>query len=130
MSLFGHNPKKEAEKAAAAAEVARLEALPLPELAAELLPGYGKGGARRLAGATGINIGQLMIWLMRDYPRATGFMVTLQEPVRAAVQLLEHADLVERRTYGRSTQVNATALGEEAIAAGTAKLFLAGAASV
>jgi hypothetical protein len=124
MSLFGKNPEKQAQKEAGEAEVARLQALPLPELAAELLPGFGVDGAHRLASATGINLGQLMIWKMEAFPRATGYLQTLAEPVREATQLLEHANLVERRTFGKNTHINATTLGEEAIAEGTAMKYL------
>jgi hypothetical protein len=124
MSLFGRNPEKQAQTEAGEAEVARLMALPLPELAAEILPGFGVDGAKRLASATGINLGQLMIWKMEAFPRATGFMETLATPVREATQLLEHANLVERRTFGKNTHINATTLGEEAIAAGTAMKYL------
>lgn len=45
MGLFGKNEEKEAENAAMKAELARLEALPLEQLAEEIfVRGYGPGG--------------------------------------------------------------------------------------
>lgn len=121
MGLFGKNPEKEAQAAAAAAEVTRLQAIPRTELAAELLPGLGRDGAHRQAAQPGINLAQLMIWKMQAFPRATGYLTQLEVPFREAVQLLEHASLVERRsTRGGGAHLEATSLGETTIADGSA----------
>jgi|GEM_PF-6118184 len=61
---------------------------------------------------------------MRDHPKATGIMKALEVPVREATQLLEHANLVEKRTHNGLSLFNATTLGEEAIVAGSAAQYL------
>lgn len=126
MPLFGKNPEKAAQAGAADAEVARLQAIPRGELAAELLPGLGKNGAHRIGATPGINLGQLMIWKMSAFPKATGYLTKLEVPVREAVQLLEHASLVERRGGRAGTHFEASTLGEEAIVAGNTLQYLTG----
>jgi hypothetical protein len=44
--LFGKSEEKKAEKAAAKAEVERINALPVAELARDLMPAFGHDGAR------------------------------------------------------------------------------------
>lgn len=51
-------------------------------------------------------------------------MKALEVPVREATQLLEHANLVEKRTHNGLSLFNATTLGEEAIVAGSAAQYL------
>lgn len=126
MPLFGKNPEKAAEAAASDAEVARLQSIPRGELAAELLPGLGRDGAHRNATTPGINLAQLMIWKMSAFPKATGYISKLQVPVREAVQLLEHANLVERRVDRAGPHFQASTLGEDAIVAGNALQYLVG----
>jgi len=93
MGLFGRNEEKEAENAAMAAELARLEALPLEQLAEEvLLRGYGPDGPG--ADGSGVSIAQLVA---RFNPATSVFGI--DERVRSAyphlicegVQVLEHA---------------------------------------
>jgi hypothetical protein len=125
MGLFGKNrAEKEAEAQAAQAEVDRLLSLSRVQLAAELLPAFGKNGAKRLAGQTGPNLAVVILWTMRDHPKATGFMKDLEVPVREATQLLENANLVEKRTYGGQGHFNATTLGEQAILDNSALQYL------
>ena len=127
LPLFGKNPEKAAQAQAADAEVARLQSVPRGELAIELLPGLGNNGAHRIGATPGINLSQLMIWKMSAFPKATGYLTKLEVPFREAVQLLEHANLVERRTSrAGGAHFEATTLGEEAILAGNAGQYLAG----
>jgi hypothetical protein len=116
VSLFGNSEEKAAEQAAAKAEAERLVALPLAELAPEVLPAYGPDGAK--PGDT-INILQVMSWMMRDYPGGTKQLKELQGPVREAIGALEHADLlVEVGRRGAGSQLKLSRLGEQALAEG------------
>ena len=64
------------------------------------------------------------MWLMADYPRKPSIK-PLVEPVREAIQALEHAGLLLRRTSsdGAST-VDLTRLGETALAEGNIRKHL------
>jgi hypothetical protein len=112
--LFGNSEKKQAEKDAAQAAIARLVALPPAELAVELMPALGPEGPRGQGPNHGPNILQIMIFLLKDIPRGASHMTELTEPVREGLQVLEHAELVLRPTRGTGTWFNATRQGEAA----------------
>lgn len=125
MALFGNKEEKEAEQQAARAEVDRLIALPVPELAAEVMPAFGPDGAR-----PGHEVGVLQVgnWLLRDHPRGTKYLKELLDPMREAIQALEHADLILRlgQGSGENARLKATRLGEQALAEGNVAKYLQG----
>ncbi len=125
MPLFGGGGDKAAQQAAAQAEFERLSTIPRSQLAAEVLPVFAPGQPGSRNPGRGLNMLQIMIWLMSAYPRATGFFTRLEMPVREALQLLENAGLVLRlgdRTGG--SHLVATTLGLQALAQGTAAEYL------
>jgi hypothetical protein len=104
MPLFGSDDKKEAREAALRAEVERLAALPLPELAAEIMvKGYGPGGP-------GAESPPTLHELMKPYdPTGKGLIVMAIDRelgeqlfglVEEAVQQLEHAGLLVQDSRG------------------------------
>ena len=118
--LFGNKAEKAAEEAAASAECDRLLALPRPQLAVEVMNAFGPNGDRAAQSGNGANLLQLMMWLMSSQPRGTGYLVKLEMPVREAVQILEHANLVVNRLDRISGgHVVATSLGLAALAEGS-----------
>jgi hypothetical protein len=141
MGLFGNKEKKAAEDAATAAEFGRLCALPRPDLAVEIMPVFGPDGQRPTGGRPGIGIMQILLWLTMSKPGGSKYMSQMEQPVREALQLLEHANLViastaggqkhmsgvtpgEVLTKGASSWLNATSLGEAALAEGTVRQHL------
>ena len=117
--LFGKNEQKAAEVEAAQAEADRLGALTPAELAVELMPVFGPEGPKGRGPDGGINLLQIGIGLFEKTPRATSHMRALQQPVREALQVLEHAELINRTTRQSGTWYNATRLGETALTEGT-----------
>ncbi len=65
---------------------------------------------------------------MKRTPRLSGYSKQLLDPVREALQVLEHAELVIRRAQGggsgAAAWLKATRLGETALAEGTVKEHL------
>jgi hypothetical protein len=125
MALFGNKEEKEAEDQAARAEIDRLLSLPVPELAAEIMPAFGPDGAR-----PGREVGLLQVanWLLRDHRRGVKYLKELLDPIREAVQALEHAELVLRLGHGsgENARLKATRLGEQALAEGNVAKYLRG----
>lgn len=125
MPLFGGGADKAAQQAAAQAEFERLCTIPRPELAAEVLQVFAPGQPGSKNPGRGLNILQIMMWLMASYPRGTGFLSQLEMPVREALQLLENGALALRlqdRTAG--AHLVATTLGLQALAQGTVAQYL------
>jgi hypothetical protein len=124
--LFGNKQEKAARHAAAEAEANRLAALPVADLAAELIPAFGADGPGR-GRRHEVNLLQLSNWLMRSFPGGTKYLRDLERPTREAVQALEHAGLIERLgQHGVGQRFATTRLGEDAIADGSARQRLAG----
>jgi hypothetical protein len=114
--LFGKSDEKVAQEEAARGAAERFQTLPATGLAVEIMPAFGPEGAKPSAGR-GINIIQVLAWVMSPYPRGTKYMKELDTPVREAIQLLENAGLVLRRTHGGAgAWLTATRLGETALA--------------
>lgn len=123
MSLFGRNPEKAAQAAAAEAELERLRSLPVEELAVAILPALGPDGIPHAR--AGIRVQPLCKWLVADYPGASKFNPgQLMIPVRDALQRLEHANLVSSTPYERQSVWRITTLGETALAENATERYL------
>ena len=117
--LFGKSEEKSAEIAAALAEADRLGALAPEELAVELMPVFGPDGPKGRGPDGGINLLQVEAGLLDKTPRATKYMAQLQQAVREALQVLEHAELINKTSRQSGTWYNATRLGQTALTDGT-----------
>jgi hypothetical protein len=118
MGLFGSKNKtdKQADAVAAEAEVDRLVGLPVPELAAEVLPAFGPDGPGK--GTKEIGTLQVGMFLMRDFPRGNQHIKRLVDPIREAFQSLENDALIERRVHNiGGSNVRVTRQGLSAIEA-------------
>ncbi len=128
MGLFGNKEQKQQEEAAAREAVERFTAM-------------SPRGARRRASSVARPNEKLQahnsllmgMWLMKPYPRGSGEVKNLQEPVREALQALEHAGLVLLRVQsvsdgGAGQRIELTRLGEEARADGDVAKYMDGAA--
>jgi hypothetical protein len=117
--LFGKSDEKAAQEDAAKADVDRLVALPAPELAPVLMPAFGSDGPRGRGPNHGINLLQIMAFLVDPIPRGTKYMRQLEQPVREGLQVLENTGLVVRTSRQNATWFTCTRLGETALADGT-----------
>jgi hypothetical protein len=123
--LFGKSERKISQEAAAQAEFERRNALPVADLAAEILPAFGRDGKRPAHSALGASN-----WLMASYPGGTKYLKDLQRPVREAIQALEHGGLLNERVRssgggaGAQMIVDITRLGETAFADGDVRRHL------
>jgi len=115
MGLFGGGEDKEA----AQAESDRLRNLPLPELAAAIMPAFGPDGINAKSGHQQGPM-EVVSWLMRGHSQKVRYRQPLLGPTIEALPLLERAGLVTRRTFGTSgSTYSATRLGETSLADGT-----------
>jgi hypothetical protein len=114
--LFRRNEEKAARKAAATAEIERLRAVPVEDMAADLLVGLGPDGPTH---GTSIRVQQLCEYLLRDHPGA-GQMNTLNlsAPVNRALDMLEGAGLASPISVTRTPVWRITPLGESALREG------------
>lgn len=120
MSLFRKSEDKAAREAEGRAEFERLTALPVADLALELMPAFGPDGPRGRGPEGAINILQVLGWVSHThFPSGVSYQRKLNEPVREGVQALERAGLVlvTRRQSGQ--WMAATRLGQSALADGT-----------
>ena len=117
--MFRRNEEKAARKAAAKEEIARLRAVPVDDLAVDVLPALGPDGPTR---GTSIRVQQLCEYLLRDYPGA-GQMDTLNltAPVNRALDMLDDAGLVSPISVQRTPVWRITPLGERILAEGTVR---------
>jgi len=117
--VFRRNEEKAARKAAAKEEIARLRAVPVDDLAVDVLPALGPDGPTR---GTSIRVQQLCQYLLRDYPGA-GQMDTLNltAPVNRALDMLDDAGLVSPISVQRTPVWRITPLGERILAEGTVR---------
>ena len=119
MGLFGNKADKQAKTAAAEAESQRLLALSLPELAAEVMSAFGPAGINAKSGHRQGPM-EVVSWLLPDAP--VRHRQPVLGPVVEALGVLEHSDLLTRRTFGthgKASTYHASRLGEAALAAGT-----------
>jgi hypothetical protein len=115
--LFRKSEKKVAAEAALQAEIERVRALSVDELAVALLPALGSDGIGQ--GHT-VRVQQLCEYLVRDFPGGGQLKpLQLMPRVRAALEKLEDAELVASVAYERSPVWRITELGETVLAEGT-----------
>jgi hypothetical protein len=115
--LFGKSEKKVAAEAAMQAEIERLKALSVEDLAVALLPGLGPESAKQ---RTSLRVQQLCNYLVRDFPGAGQLQpLRLMTRVNEALERLEHAELVASISHQRSPVWRITPLGETTLAEGT-----------
>ncbi|HEY4276985.1 MAG TPA: hypothetical protein VGM91_02125 [Conexibacter sp.] len=119
MGIFGNKARREAEQAAATAEVERLIALSPTELAGELMPAFGPDGAPG-KGRQGVPPLQIVTWLLRSSGRNGADLRALVPAVLAGLETLRSVGLVTQTTSGTNGQRwSPTPLGETALADGT-----------
>jgi hypothetical protein len=123
MGLFGRKRDPQA-LAAWETESARLAALPVRELAAEVLPAFGPNGIAVKAGHRQGPM-EVIAWLLPDAP--VRYRQPILGPVLEALAVLEHANLLLRRPWGtgdRASTYRATREGESALSDGTVREHL------
>lgn len=137
MGLFGTNEEKDAENAAMVAELERLEALPLEQLAEEILVrGYGPGGPGERRGRARAAV---RVQTLADLFQPARSVFGIDEKVRSAfpsliaegLQVLEHARWVLLEVQGgdyASAGYALTRAGAVALAGGQPARELAGSA--
>ena len=125
MGLFGSKPEKQATAAAVEAESQRLRVLPARELAAEVMAAFGPDGINAKPGHRQGPV-EVVAWLLPGAPAQ--YRQPLLGPVIEALGVLEHADLLTRRSFGsqgRASTYQATRLGQTALADGSVRAHLA-----
>lgn len=150
--MFGHKQGKAAPTAAphdtvARAEIERLSALPVADLAAALLPAFAPHAefpVRTGTSAKFRKVREVGEWLVQDYSHGRTYsqmrrdgitnLDDLERPVLEALQALEHAGLVievaPATTIGMADMgMSITRLGESALADGSARRYLDGRAT-
>ena len=134
MALFGSRGDRSAEVAELEAEIERLDQMPLPALAAEVMarafgPGaewedpeeeVTVGGPTARAGATVTAIATAMAPEGSAHGADERTWLRLQRLVAEAVQLLEHAELIRAQMHAamNSLDYTPTRLGRTVLAAG------------
>jgi hypothetical protein len=120
--LMTNTEEKAAQRAAANEEIERLCALPVAELAAEILPAWAPA-KRSLSTRPAHDVAE---WLMAPYPRSpVAAELYLAPAVEEAIQALEHAGLLIRRFLsGGASTLDLTRLGWAALAQGDARRYL------
>ena len=122
--MFSKRDERAAHSAAARESADRLLSLPVADLAAEIMSAFGPNGVSTKYGQ---RIGALQVanWLLKQYPRGTGQLKELLNPVREGLQALEHAELILRRPLGDGNfEWQVTRLGESALADGSVSQHL------
>jgi hypothetical protein len=128
VGLFGDKGEKRAREAAARAESERLAGLPVAELAAAVLPAFGPDG---IGAGGGHQQGAIQVteWLFASTSTKVKYRQPVLGPVIEALQMLDNAGLLERRSFGgpssNASTYHATRRGEEALADGSAARLLA-----
>jgi DNA-binding transcriptional ArsR family regulator len=115
--LFRKSEEQLAQRAAADAEITRLKALSVEDLALDMLPSMGPDGA---LGKTSVRTQQLCEYLLRDFPGAKrSKALDLLAPVLEALEALQREGLVTTVSIQRSPNWRITSLGKTALAQGT-----------
>lgn len=127
MPLFHKSDDKIAKEAAAQAEFERLNTLSPADLAIEVMPAYGPDGPHGHGPDGGINILQALLWLNQaHFPSGISYIRQLQEPVREAIQALDHAGLVITSAGPQGAWTAPTRLGLASLGDGTLSERLGG----
>jgi hypothetical protein len=123
MGLFGNRGEKAAQEAAAQAETERLLALPVADLAAEIMPAFGPDG---IQAGSGHRQGPMEVtsWLLASFSKKVKYRQPILGPTIEALQALDNAGLLERRSFGGGSTYHATRLGETALADGSVAAHL------
>ncbi len=115
--LFRKSEEKLAQRAAADAEINRLKALSIEDLAVDLLPAIGPEGP---LGKSSVRNQQLCEYLLRDFPGGKGSKaLDLLSVVREALEVLERVGLVKPVSIQRSPNWSISSLGKTALAEGS-----------
>jgi hypothetical protein len=117
MSRLFRRRVDEVAQAAAQAEIERLKALSVNDLAVELMAGLGRNGVNN---GYSVRVQQLCTYLVRDFPGA-GQLQTLElmSAVHEGLLRLAQAELVYEISHQRSSVWRITRLGEATVADGT-----------
>jgi hypothetical protein len=119
MGLFGNREEKRAKEIAAEAESERLVALPVADLAAEIMPAFGPDG---IEARPGHQRGAMQVteWLFSSTSTKVKYRQPVLGPTIEALQVLETAGLLSRRNFGgtgtSASTYEATRAGTEALA--------------
>ena len=125
--LFGKSEEKATREETGRIEFGRLSALPVADLAVEIMPAFGPDGPRGRGPDVGINFLQLLSWLNHThFPPGISYVRQLDQLVREGVHALDHAGLVMTPRHSGSQWVAATRLGRTALAEGTVSSYLNG----
>jgi hypothetical protein len=122
---FGNREAKAAQAEAAQAETDRLVALPVADLAAEIMPAFGPDGLQTRSGHRQGPM-EITSWLLASFPGKVKYRQPLLGPVIEGLQALEHAGLVERRSFGGGTAstYHASRLGQTALDEGSVRRYV------
>jgi hypothetical protein len=121
IGLFGNKADKREKVAAAESNSARLIAMPVLDLAAEIMPAFGPDGINAKSGHRQGPM-EVVSWLLPD--ASVKYRQPLIAPVIEALGVLEHANMLSRSSFGSRGQAStyrATRLGETALAEGTVR---------
>ncbi len=124
MGLFGNREEKRARETAAQLESERLAALPVADLAAEIMPAFGPGG---IEARPGHQRGAMQVteWLFASTSTKVKYRQPVLGPTIEGLQVLESAGLLSRRNFGGSgssaSTYEATRAGNEALADGSVR---------
>jgi len=135
--LFGNKEEKAAKRAVTDAEVERLLALSVWELAAEILPVFGAGGTHsggmtRWSGELADEIAKSLLSAQSGGPSRSTSRQALSIPILEAIQALENAGLLLRTlevrqrsgTYDLKQGLQITRLGQAALDEDRARAYL------
>ncbi len=117
--LFRKSAEKQAQAAAAQEEIDRLKALPIPDLAVQLLPALGSDGP---GAGRSMRVQELCEYLLRDVLRPRQLQaLQLMARTNDGLYKLEESGLVSSTSVQRSPVWRITTDGEAALAAGTVR---------
>ena len=126
MGLFSSDDKKDADRETAVAELARIESMPLRELAEEIMTRvWGRAGLRdayaTAQGETGVAPYEIFSLFAASATASSSEEIAITEAVEEGIQLLEHGGLVVLRVGGGDIvkpELRPTRAGLRAIDAG------------
>jgi hypothetical protein len=122
--VFGNKEKKAQDAVAAQAALDRLLALPVTDLAVEILPAFAPGAVLGSGGR--VNATLAANFLTKQGPRVSGSIKSMLGPAQEGLQALDRAGLITQggAPSGTSPSYTVTRLGESALADGSARRYL------